>query len=172
MRAGTRRCDWRRGWDSIPTRLFRFCKLQIPHCHHSRGCHGCRGALHQIAPTARARSLSSSTCSVSVHSQWGNSILFLTSKPRPTRAFTESHQGASCSGKLSNRLLTKVFLCRSVSLSEIVFQACSFPHSSSVIDLHVRTGNAQSSKCYPWATRRVVNRPMPFVLTAGPPGCT
>ena len=48
---------WRRGWDSNPTGPFRFCKLQIPHCHGCRKCQRCRGALHAIARTAELRSL-------------------------------------------------------------------------------------------------------------------
>jgi hypothetical protein len=42
---------WRRGWDSNPTRRFRFCKLQIPHCRYCRECQRCRGTLHAIART-------------------------------------------------------------------------------------------------------------------------
>ena len=48
---------------------------------------------------------------------------------RRTPAFTESHQRASCSGKLLNRLRNEVFQCRLVMLDEIAFQACSFNHS-------------------------------------------
>ena len=44
--------EWRRGWDSNPTRPFRFCKLQIPHCQGRRKCQECRGGLHRIAPAA------------------------------------------------------------------------------------------------------------------------
>ena len=40
---------WRRGWDSNPTRPFRFCKLQIPQCRRCRKCQGCRRALPAIA---------------------------------------------------------------------------------------------------------------------------
>ena len=46
---------FRRGWDSKPTRPFRFCKLQILHCRRCRECQRCRGALHPIAPTAEPR---------------------------------------------------------------------------------------------------------------------
>lgn len=48
---------------------------------------------------------------------------------RRTPAFTESHQRASCSGKLLNRLRNEVFRCRLVSVAEIAFQACSIDHS-------------------------------------------
>jgi hypothetical protein len=40
---------WRRGWDSNPTRRFRFCKLQILKSHNSHTCQRCRGALHAVA---------------------------------------------------------------------------------------------------------------------------
>lgn len=43
---------WRRGWDSNPTALFRFCNLQIQHCQSCRECQRCRGALHAVARTA------------------------------------------------------------------------------------------------------------------------
>lgn len=41
--------DWRRGWDSNPTGLFRFCKLRIRQCRQCRECRRRRGALPAIA---------------------------------------------------------------------------------------------------------------------------
>jgi len=46
------RVEWRRGWDSNPTGLLRFCKLQILQCRHCRECRHRRGALHAVARTA------------------------------------------------------------------------------------------------------------------------
>jgi hypothetical protein len=50
MRAGTRRCDWRRGWDSHPITSCSFCNLQKPHCRDCHECRRCPGALHPVAP--------------------------------------------------------------------------------------------------------------------------
>jgi len=47
--------NWRRGWDSNPTRILRFCKLQIPRYLDCRRCHRCCGAFHAVARTAEVR---------------------------------------------------------------------------------------------------------------------
>jgi hypothetical protein len=74
--------NWRRGWDSNPTGLIRFCKLQIPRCRDCRRCHGCRGALHAVARTAALRSWQAR--SAFLHSRFSTMTAAIVA--RPTRS--------------------------------------------------------------------------------------